>query len=66
VRESCAPSVEQVYGAITFSLAHREEIDRYLEHQRAEYAAKRQATRDAEPMFYQKMAAARCQLLTAP
>jgi hypothetical protein len=41
-------------------------IDRYLEHQRAEYEAKRQAAREADPMFYQKMAAARRQLLPAP
>jgi uncharacterized protein (DUF433 family) len=59
-------TLEQVYGAITFYLAHREEIDRYLQHQRAEYEAKRQAARDADPMFYQKMAEARRQLLTAP
>jgi uncharacterized protein (DUF433 family) len=59
-------TLEQVYGAITFYLAHREEIDRYLEHQRADYEAKRQAARDADPIFYQKMAAARRQLLTAP
>ena len=59
-------TLEQVYGAITFYLAHREEIDRYLQHQRAEYEAKRQAARDADPMFDQKMAEARRQLLTAP
>ena len=59
-------TLEQVYGAITFYLAHREEIDRYLEHQRADYEAKRQAARDADPIFYQKMAEARRQLRTAP
>jgi uncharacterized protein (DUF433 family) len=59
-------TLEQVYGAITFYLAHREEIDRYLEHQRADYEAKRQAARDADPMLYQKMAEARRQLRTAP
>jgi uncharacterized protein (DUF433 family) len=59
-------TLEQVYGAITFYLAHREEIDGYLEHRRAEYEATRQAARDADPMFYQKMADARRQLRTAP
>ena len=59
-------TLEQVYGAIAFYLAHREEIDGYLEQQRADYEAKRQAARDADPMFYQKMAEARRQLLTAP
>ena len=59
-------TLEQVYGAIAFYLAHREEMDRYLEYQRADYEAKRQAARDADPMFYQKMAEARRQWLTAP
>jgi uncharacterized protein (DUF433 family) len=59
-------TLEQVYGAMTFYLAHREEIDRYLEQQRADYEAKRQAAREADPMFYQKMAEARRQSLTAP
>jgi uncharacterized protein (DUF433 family) len=59
-------TLEQVYGAITFHLAHKEEIDRYLEQQRAAYEAKRQAVRDTDPLFYQKMADARRQLLTTP
>jgi uncharacterized protein (DUF433 family) len=59
-------TLEQVYGAITFYLAHKQEIDGYLEQQRAEYEDKRQAARDADPMFYQKMAAARRQPLTIP
>ena len=59
-------TLEQVYGAITFYLAHREEIDRYLEQQRADYEIKRQAARDADPMFYRKMAEARRQLLSTP
>ena len=57
-------TLEQVYGAITFYLAHREEINRYLQQQHNDYQAKRQATRDADPMFYQKMAEARHQLLS--
>ncbi|MCI0336728.1 MAG: DUF433 domain-containing protein [Acidobacteria bacterium] len=55
--------LEQVYGAIAFYLAHRDEIDRYLQQRRADYEAKRQAARDADPMFYQKMAEVRRQLL---
>ena len=51
--------LEQVYGAITFYLGHREEVDRYLEAQRRDFDAKRQAARDTDPMFYQKLAAAR-------
>jgi len=52
-------TLEQVYGAITFCLAYRQEIDHYLETQREDFEAKRRAARDADPMFYQKLAAAR-------
>jgi len=54
-------TLEQVYGAITYYLAHREEVDRYLEGRRQDYAAARQAARDADPMFYQKLAKAKKQ-----
>ncbi len=40
-----AHAVEQVYCAIAFYLAHREEIDRYLQQQHDDYQAKRQAAR---------------------
>jgi hypothetical protein len=59
-------TLEQVYGAIAFYLAHQREIDRYLEQQRADYDAKRQAVRDTDPMFYQKMAEARRRVLPTP
>jgi len=52
-------SLEQVYGAITYYLAHRDDIDRYLENRRQDFAAARQAARDADPMFYQKLAEAK-------
>ena len=58
-------TLEQVYGAIAFYLAHKEEIDRHLEQQRTDYETKRQAARDADPMFYQKLAEARRQSLTS-
>jgi uncharacterized protein (DUF433 family) len=54
-------TLEQVYGAITFYLAHREEIDRYLEQRRREFDTARAAARDSDPMFYQKLADARKQ-----
>ena len=54
-------SLEKVYGAIAFYLAHREEIDQYLALARADYEAKRQAARDADPAFYLKLAEARRQ-----
>src|SRR5437763_15446080 len=50
---------EQVYGAIAFYLANREKVDAYLAERQADYEAKRQAARDADPMFYQKLADAR-------
>jgi uncharacterized protein (DUF433 family) len=57
-------SLEQVYGAITFYLANRDEVDAYLEQRRIDYEANRQASREADPMFYQKMADARRKLQT--
>jgi uncharacterized protein (DUF433 family) len=52
-------TLEQVYGAITFYLANRPEIDAYLQHEEAEFEALRQAWRTQDAMFYQKMADAR-------
>ena len=52
-------TLEEVYGAITYYLAHRADIDAYLERSRREFEARRQASRDADPMFYKKLADAR-------
>lgn len=52
-------TLEEVYGAIAYYLAHREEVDAHLGGSRADYEAKRQAAREADPAFYQKLAAAR-------
>lgn len=54
-------SLEKIYGAIAFYLAHREQIDHYLTLARADYEAKRRAARDADPAFYLKLAEARRQ-----
>jgi uncharacterized protein (DUF433 family) len=54
-------TLEQVYGAITYYLAHRDAIDQYLEGRQQDFAAARQAARDADPMFYQKLAEAKKQ-----
>jgi hypothetical protein len=54
-------TLEHVYGAITFYLAHRVEIDAYLKQGEAEFEARRQAARAADPMFYQKLADAQRQ-----
>lgn len=57
-------SLEQVYGAITYYLAHREEVDAYLKQGEEDYEALRQKSREADPAFYEKLAAARRQAVT--
>jgi uncharacterized protein (DUF433 family) len=52
-------TLEQVYGAVAYYLAHRQEIDEYLAAQRDDFEAKRAAARAADPMFYQKLLASR-------
>ncbi len=55
-------TLEEIYGSIAFYLAHREEIDAYLEKMKTDYQTKRNASRQADPMFYQKLAQARRQI----
>ena len=52
-------TLEQVYGAITFYLRNRPAIDAYLAQVKADFEVLRQAARDSDPMFYQKLADAR-------
>ena len=47
--------LEQVHGAITYYLRHRDDVDRYLESRREEFDTARQAARDVDPMFYLKL-----------
>lgn len=54
-----ALSLEQVYGAIAFYLAHRDEIDAYLESGRADFERLREEARRAHPLLYAKIGAAR-------
>jgi uncharacterized protein (DUF433 family) len=56
-----AVSLEKVYSAIAYYLANRQQIDHYLALARADYEAKRQAARDADPAFFLKLAEARRQ-----
>ena len=53
----CFPGVtlEQVYGAITYYLAHRTEIDQYLRTADAEYEAFRQRVRTQYPRLSRKL-----------
>ena len=57
----CFPvlSLEQVYGAIAYYLAHRADVDRDLKDADAEFDALRHATRQADPQFHNKLVRAR-------
>jgi uncharacterized protein (DUF433 family) len=57
-------TLEQVYGAVTFYLAHQPEIETYLEKMKANFEAKRKASQESDPMFYQKLADVRRRLGT--
>jgi uncharacterized protein (DUF433 family) len=59
-------TLEQVYGAITYYLAHREIIDTYLQQQEAAFAQLAQDLQRRDPMFYQKLADARRQRQKTP
>jgi uncharacterized protein (DUF433 family) len=50
-------TLEQVYGAVAFYLAHREEVDRYLADRRSAFEAAREKSRKEDPAFYAKLAA---------
>jgi len=52
-------SLEQVYGGITFYLAHHAEIDAYLKKSEAEFEELARASRNANPLLYAKLQAAR-------
>ena len=60
----CFPvlTLEQVYGAVTYYLAHRAEIDEYLMTVDTEFESLRQGTRNADPQFYERLMQARRQL----
>ena len=49
-------TLEQVYGAIAYYLAHRDDLDQYLEVRRKDFDSKRESARAADPMFFQKLA----------
>ena len=52
-------SLTDVYGAITYYLGHRQEVDDYLAKARADFEEARQAPRRSDPAFYQKLADAK-------
>jgi hypothetical protein len=52
-------TLEQVYGAIAYYLAHRAEIDVYLKQAEAEFDELCRQAREAHPLLYQKLEEAR-------
>ena len=52
-------SLLQVYGGITFYLAHQAEMDLYLKRGDARFEELARASREANPLFYAKLEAAR-------
>lgn len=57
-----ALTLEQVYGALTFYLANREFVDRYLAQGKQDFAAMREMLRQRSPELYAKLTAARSSL----
>src|SRR5438128_2763542 len=52
-------TLEEIYGAITFYLSNREEIDAYLRKREAEFDEQRKQERETDPDFYKKFDEAR-------
>ncbi|MFY9974541.1 MAG: DUF433 domain-containing protein [Chromatiaceae bacterium] len=52
-------TLEQVYGALAYYLAHRETIDAYLRQGSQDFERLRQTARDADPMWHYKLEEAR-------
>jgi uncharacterized protein (DUF433 family) len=59
-------SLEQVYGAITYYLAHRDEVREYLKRQEGLWAELRAKTEAESPELYAKLRAARERLANRP
>ncbi|MBC7929677.1 MAG: DUF433 domain-containing protein [Rubrivivax sp.] len=58
-------TLEQIYGAIAFYLAHVEEIDQYLSAGEEEFEELRRASREANPEWYEKIDRARKEALAS-
>jgi len=56
-----ALTLEEIYGAIAFYLAHQTEIDAYLQDGEREFEALRQQARQSNPLLYRKLEEARQQ-----
>ena len=67
IAAECFPilTLEQVYGAIAYYLAHRTEIDSHLKQADAEFESLRQKALSADPEFSKLLTEARRQMQTA-
>jgi len=54
-------TLEQVYGAITYYLGRREEVDIYLARESAQFEEMRRRSRQSNPLLYEKLDACRPQ-----
>ena len=54
-----ALELEQIFGALTFYVANRDLVDRYLSEGRREFETLRQEARRNNPMLYAKLAESR-------
>lgn len=52
-------TLEEIYGAITYYLAHKAEVDEYLANEEVEFEKFRQERRAAHPELYAKLDALR-------
>ena len=61
IATECFPvlTLEEVFGAITYYLAHRAEVDEYLKKADEQFESLRQASRDADPEFHAKLTKAK-------
>ncbi len=67
IATECFPvlMLEQVYGAITFYLANRQEIDAYLQKSDKEFESLRTSFRKADPTFSRKLKSSKRKLQTS-
>lgn len=64
IAAECFPTLtlEQVYGTITHYLAHRDEMNAYLQQADAAFESLREATHKTDPAFTARLAQARRQM----
>jgi len=54
-----ALNLEQIYGGLAYYLANRDQIDKYLRAEKADFDQLRDESRRAHPLLYSKLEAAR-------